>query len=33
MNSRLELEKLEDAFVILMPDWKKSLALCAEEIK
>ncbi len=32
-NSRLDHRKLEDKFGVVMPDWKKSLLLCVEEIK
>ncbi len=32
-NSQLVLNKLETTFNIVMPDWKKALGLCIEEIK
>lgn len=32
MNSQLALTKLESCFSIKMPDWKKSLSLCMDEI-
>lgn len=32
MNSRLELSKLQNAFGIEMPDWKKVLELCMDEV-
>ncbi len=32
MNSRLNLTKLESTFLIKMPDWKKSLLLCMDEM-
>lgn len=32
MNSQLVLNKLEDTFGIEMPDWKRALELCMEEI-
>ena len=32
MNSRLALTKLESVFTLKMPDWKKSLSLCMDEI-
>lgn len=32
MNSQLSLNKLEKAFGINMPDWKKALELCVEEL-
>ena len=32
MNSRLALTKLESAFTIKMPDWKKVLSVCMAEI-
>ena len=31
-NSRLELIKLEADYHVVMPDWKKGLQLCIEEI-
>lgn len=33
MNSRLNLTKLESTFLIKMPDWKKSLSLCMDEVQ
>ena len=33
MNSQLALSKLEKVFGLVMPDWKKMLDLCIEEIK
>ena len=32
MNSQLELKKLSDMFGVEMPDWKKTLELCIEEL-
>ncbi len=32
MNSQLALTKLESVFTLKMPDWKKSLSLCMDEI-
>ena len=32
MNSQLALKKLESIFTITMPDWKKTLSLCIDEL-
>jgi len=32
VNSQLALSKLESTFLVKMPDWKKSLSLCMDEI-
>ncbi len=33
LNSRLQLTRLEQHFAVTMPDWKRMLQLCMEEIK